>query len=68
MKEEIKYTDAFQKLETIVSEIESGEISVDELAEKVKMAAHLIKTCKDKLTSTEEDVSKILKDLEGDGM
>jgi exodeoxyribonuclease VII small subunit len=64
MKEEIKYTDAYQELETIVGEIESGEISVDELSEKVKRAALLIKVCKEKLTATEEDVSKILKDLE----
>jgi len=65
MKEQINYTDAFQELQTIVSEIEEGEISVDELSEKVKRASHLIKICKTKLSSTEEDVNKILKDLEG---
>ncbi|MDQ3194027.1 MAG: exodeoxyribonuclease VII small subunit [Bacteroidota bacterium] len=64
MKEEINYTEAYSELEEIVGEIENGEISVDELAEKVKRAAQLIKVCKEKLTSTEEDVSKILKDLD----
>lgn len=64
MSEEIKYTDAFSELETIVGEIENGEISVDVLAEKVKRAAYLIKICKTKLTSTEENVNEILKDLE----
>ncbi len=64
MKEGIKYTEAYSELEEIVGEIENGEISVDELSEKVKRAAQLIKICKEKLTSTEEDVSKILKDLE----
>ena len=63
MKEEIKYTEAYAELEEIVGEIENGEISVDELAEKVKRAAQLIKVCKEKLTSTEADVGKILKDL-----
>jgi len=37
---------------------------VDELSEKVKRAALLIKICKQKLTTTEEDVNKILKELE----
>ena len=58
------YTEAFEELQHIVSEIESGEISVDELSEKVKRATQLIRICKAKLTSTEEDVNRILKDLE----
>ena len=67
MSEKQNYTDAFEELQTIVSEIENGEISVDELSEKVKRAAVLIKLCKAKLTSTEEDVAKILRDLESSG-
>jgi exodeoxyribonuclease VII small subunit len=63
----MSYTEAFEELQHIVSEIESGEISVDELSEKVKRATYLIRICKTKLTSTEEDVSRILKDLEGSG-
>lgn len=58
------YTEAFDELQNIVSEIEQGEISVDELSEKVKRAALLIKVCKQKLTSTEEDVDRILKELD----
>ncbi|MBY0244629.1 MAG: exodeoxyribonuclease VII small subunit [Sphingobacteriaceae bacterium] len=63
MSEKVNYTEAFEELQTIVSEIEQGEISVDELSEKVKRAAQLIKICKLKLTTTEEDVNKILKEL-----
>lgn len=66
MSEEIKYTDAFEELQQIVQEIEEGEITVDELAVKVKRAAQLIKICKNKLTTTEEDVNEILKELEGE--
>jgi exodeoxyribonuclease VII small subunit len=65
MDETMKYTEAFEELQRIVSEIETGQISVDELSQKVKRATHLIRICKLKLTSTEEDVTKILKDLEG---
>lgn len=64
MSEAINYTEAFNELQEIVTEIEEGEISVDELSAKVKRAAQLIKICRKKLTSTEEDVNKILKELE----
>ncbi len=64
MSEKINYTEAFEELQQIVSEIEEGEISVDELSEKVKRAAQLIKICKSKLATTEEDVNKILKELD----
>jgi exodeoxyribonuclease VII small subunit len=64
MSKEPKYTAAFEELQEIVLEIEQGEISVDALSEKVKRAAVLIKICKAKLTSTEEDVARILKELE----
>ena len=64
MSENENYTKAFEELQTIVVEIEQGEISVDELSEKVKRAAQLIKICKLKLTTTEEDVNRILKELD----
>jgi exodeoxyribonuclease VII small subunit len=64
MSKEIKYTEAFEELQQIVADIEDGEISVDELSVKVKRASKLIKVCKTKLTSTEEDVNQILKELE----
>lgn len=60
----MNYTESLDELQTIVSEIEKGEISVDELSEKVKRAAQLIKICRLKLTTTEEDVNKILKELD----
>lgn len=64
MEQEINYTKAFEELQVIVSEIEKGEISVDELSDKVKRAATLIQVCRKKLTTTEEDVNQILKELD----
>ncbi|MCK9218798.1 MAG: exodeoxyribonuclease VII small subunit [Bacteroidales bacterium] len=64
MNETISYTEAFKELQSLVNDIESGEISVDQLSEKVKRAAQLIKICKDLLTSTETDVNQILKEIE----
>ena len=66
MSEQINYTEAFEELKEIVTEIEQGEISVDALSEKVKRAALLIKICKSKLSTTEEDVNKILKELDSE--
>lgn len=63
MAKELKYTEAFDELQTIVHEIENGEISVDELSDKVQRASELIKICKTKLTTTEEDVNKILEEM-----
>jgi len=63
---EQKYTEAFEELQEIVSDMEDGNISVDELAEKVKRATVLIRVCKAKLSATESDVQKILKELEED--
>jgi exodeoxyribonuclease VII small subunit len=67
MNDTANYTEAYEELQRIVSEIENGEISVDELSEKVKRATQLIRICKLKLTTTEEDVNKILRDLESSG-
>jgi exodeoxyribonuclease VII small subunit len=64
MNKEPNYTEAFEELQNIVSEIERGEITVDVLSERVKRAALLIKICKQKLSSTEEDVNRILTELE----
>ncbi len=61
---EVNYARAFSELQAIVTEIELGQISVDILSEKVKRAAELIAICKAKLSSTEEDVNQILKELE----
>jgi len=64
MNKKTTYTEAYEELQGIVAQIEDGEISVDELSEKVKRATELIKICKAKLTTTEEDVNNILKELE----
>ncbi len=64
MEEQVNYSAAFAELQKIVSDLENGEIGIDELSEKVKRAAELIKICRQKLYSTSEDIGKILKELE----
>ncbi len=63
MSKTINYTEAIVELESIVSDLENATIGVDELSEKVKRAAELIKFCRSKLTSTEKEVNTILQNL-----
>jgi len=58
------YSEAMAEIEEILEKIESEELDVDELAEKVKRVSLLLKTCKDKLTKTNEQVEQILKEME----
>ena len=61
------YSLAFEELQRIVSEMERGDVGIDELAVNVKRAAELIQYCKNKLKATELDVAEILKQLEEEG-
>ncbi|MBD1420774.1 exodeoxyribonuclease VII small subunit [Sphingobacterium chuzhouense] len=63
MENTYTYNDAFEELQLIVSEIESGQTNVDELTEKIRRASQLIAICKAKLTSSEEEVEKLLAKL-----
>ena len=60
----MSYDKAYEELQQIVEEMEGDDITVDQLSEKVKRASELLKICKKKLTETELDVQKILKEME----
>lgn len=65
MKEStLTYSQAKQELEAIVSAIESGELDVDALTEKVRRASMLIAFCKEKLTKTDDELQKILEQIQ----
>ncbi len=61
-KQEIKYEEAVAQLEAIVRRMETGELNLDSLADKLKKAQKLIKMCKDKLTKTDEEIKKMLEE------
>lgn len=56
----MKYEEAIKNLESIVSMMESGKLDLDQLEEKLKEAQQLIKLCRDKLTKTDKEISKLL--------
>ncbi|NMB49148.1 MAG: exodeoxyribonuclease VII small subunit [Bacteroidales bacterium] len=62
--EKLTYSEAKKELEAIVAAIESGELDVDALTEKVKRASELIAFCKEKLTKTDEELQKILDEID----
>ena len=57
---DIKYSKALEKLEDIIRKIEDEEIDIDELSEKVREAASLVKVCKDKITKAEVEVKEVV--------
>ena len=63
-KKNQSYTEAVTAIEEILQQIETGDLDVDELAEKVKQASELLKLCKGKLFQTEKEIGKILKEME----
>lgn len=63
MENNYSYIDAYNELQNIVAEIETGEANVDELAAKIKRAAELITICKAKLTASEEEVNHLIQQL-----
>jgi exodeoxyribonuclease VII small subunit len=60
MKQEMKYEQAYQELQTIVRRMEADELDIDQMSEQLKRAQQLIKLCRDKLTKTDEEIKKIL--------
>lgn len=56
---ELKYEEALSQLETIVRKMEQNEYNIDEIAVQLKTAQRLIKFCRDRLTQTEAEISKI---------
>ena len=54
------YEKAIKEIETIVEQMESNQLDIDQLAEKLKEAKRLIKECKEKLYKTNEEVKALL--------
>jgi exodeoxyribonuclease VII small subunit len=53
---DMTYSQAMQRLEAILAQLEEGNKSVDELSDLVKEAAELVKLCRVKLRKTESDI------------
>ena len=61
---DIGYADAMAELERILAELEGDHLDVDVLAERVRRASELIKLCRSRIARAQDDVAKIVTDLE----
>ena len=57
------WSEANTELEEILGEIESGEIDLDALTDKVERAAALLAICRQKLAATETKVKKVVAEM-----
>lgn len=59
-KQEAKFEEKLKELESIIADLENGEIDLDQSIEKYTRAMKLVKECDEKLKSVEEQVSKLV--------
>jgi exodeoxyribonuclease VII small subunit len=63
-EKQLKYGEAIEEIEKILKQIENEELDVDDLTSKVRRVSELLTFCKKKLRTTEEEVEKIIKDIQ----
>ena len=61
-KKKETYSQAMARLETIVRQVDSNELEVDELVEKIKEANEIIAFCSEKLKKDDMEIEKMLAD------
>ncbi|MFR9620150.1 MAG: exodeoxyribonuclease VII small subunit [Rikenellaceae bacterium] len=59
-EQKITYEQATEQIEEILAKFRNNEISIDELASEVKRATELITLCREKLTTAESELKKVL--------
>ncbi|MBO8477055.1 MAG: exodeoxyribonuclease VII small subunit [Bacteroidetes bacterium] len=62
--EKMTYSQAIAELETIVKEMQGENCSIDNLSKYTSRSLELLKICKAKLLTTDEELKKILAELE----
>ncbi len=60
----VGYGEAMTELETILDELESDQLDVDVLAERVRRASELLTLCRDRISRAQSDVDQIVADLD----
>lgn len=60
----LTYTEALAELEEILASLRADNCDVDTLAARTQRAAELLKLCRSKLTRTEKELDKVLRELD----
>lgn len=58
----LTYSQAMERLEKIVRQIDNNELEIDVLAEKIKETNEIIAYCTEKLTKADQEVEKLLQE------
>ncbi len=61
--QDLTYSQAIKKLEELVALLQDPNCEIDHLREYTKQALALLKFCKTRLTETDEEVRKMLEEL-----
>lgn len=59
-KKKLSYAESIAELELILGRLRSDDLSVDDLSKSVARATELIAECRKMLTTTEEEVEKLV--------
>ncbi|MBQ4916493.1 MAG: exodeoxyribonuclease VII small subunit [Muribaculaceae bacterium] len=62
-EKKMTYSEAIAELEKIVAEMQSENCSIDNLSAYTSRSLELLKVCKAKLLTTDEELKKILAEL-----
>ncbi len=62
-EKEIKFEDALKKLESIVEELENGNLDLDETIKRYEEAMRLCKICKEKIKEAESKIENLMEEL-----
>ena len=63
-KEKFSYDAAVKEIEEILDSIDSGSLGMDDLTQQVSRATKLLKSCRDRLYKTEQQIDNILENKE----
>ncbi|MDH3346221.1 MAG: exodeoxyribonuclease VII small subunit [Kiritimatiellaceae bacterium] len=66
-EKKIDFEKSLERLETIVDEMESGELALEQMIQHFEEGSKLVTLCSVKLTEVEQKIEKLIKKDEGYG-
>ncbi|MFQ5850735.1 MAG: exodeoxyribonuclease VII small subunit [Candidatus Binatia bacterium] len=64
-QEQQKFEEAIEELETVVTQLESGELSLEDSLAAFEKGVQLVKFCNQKLSEVERKIELLVKDRDG---
>ena len=64
MEKEVKFEELLTQLESLVKDLEAGNIDLDDAIDKYTLAMKLAKKCRDRLNTASAKVNKIINEFD----